>query len=79
MKTNEFSVLTIGWSFQVKKFGYRDWGWLLATGILGAILAFILLWNPIFAGLTIAIYAALSFIVIGIFQVLLAFRLRKLK
>jgi tetrahydromethanopterin S-methyltransferase subunit E len=71
--------MTIGWSFQVKKLGERDWGWLLMTGILGGLFAFIVLWNPVFAGLTIAIYAAFAFIVNGVFQVLLAFCLRRLR
>lgn len=73
------AIMTIGWAFMLRKLGDRDWGWLLATGILGGIFAFILLMNPVFAGLTIAFYAGFAFMVIGIFQILLAFRLRKLR
>ena len=54
---------------------FRYWFLPLILGLF----AFFLLWNPVFAGLTIAIYAALPIIVIDIFQVLLSFRLRRRK
>jgi len=55
-----------------------DWGWLLFIGITGVISAFIMIWNPVFAGLTIVAYTAVAFLSIGIFQIYLSFRLKKL-
>lgn len=72
------SIMAIGWSLELKRQQISDWGNLLAVGILGAILAFILLWNPVLAGFTIIFYTALAFIVIGIFQIYLSFKLKKL-
>ncbi|KAA9325652.1 HdeD family acid-resistance protein [Adhaeribacter soli] len=71
------SIMAVGWSLFLKRQGIPDWGNLLAIGILGIIFAFIMLWNPIFAGFTIVFYTAFAFIIIGVFQIYLAFRLRK--
>ena len=73
------SIMSIAWSIELKRLGVSDWGSILLVGILGVILSFILLWNPLFAGMTIVFYTAISFILIGIFQIYLAFRLRRLK
>lgn len=72
------SITAIFWSFEIKKLQVPNWGSLLFLGILGAIFAFILLWNPILAGLTIVIYTSLAFIMIGAFQVYFSLKLRKL-
>jgi uncharacterized membrane protein HdeD (DUF308 family) len=72
------SSLAIGLSFDLGKWRVPDWGWLLLIGIVGVILAFIMIWNPVFAGLTIVAYTAMAFLAIGIFQVYLSFRLKKL-
>jgi uncharacterized membrane protein HdeD (DUF308 family) len=72
------SSLAIGLSFELGRLRIPDWGLLLFFGILGLVLAFIMLWNPVFAGLTIVVYTAMAFLSIGIFQVYLSFRLKKL-
>lgn len=71
------SVMAIGWSLELKKYNVMDWGNLLGIGILGLILAFIMLWNPLFAGMTIVFYTASAFIIVGISQIYLSFKLRK--
>jgi uncharacterized membrane protein HdeD (DUF308 family) len=73
------SVIAIGWSIELKRQKLRDWANLLFIGILGSIFSFILLRNPLFAGMTLVIYTTLAFIVMGIFQIYLALRLRKIK
>jgi uncharacterized membrane protein HdeD (DUF308 family) len=72
------SSLAIGLSIDLSRLRVPDWGWLLFIGIVGVILAFIMIWNPVFAGLTIVAYTAMAFLSIGIFQVYLSFRLKKL-
>jgi uncharacterized membrane protein HdeD (DUF308 family) len=72
------SSLAIGFSIELSRLRIPDWGWLLFFGILGIVLAFILLWNPLFAGLTVVVYTAMAFLSIGIFQIFLSFRLMKL-
>lgn len=73
------SGMAIGHSIDLKRLHVPGWGYLLFLGILGLLFSFVLIWNPLFAGLTIVFYTALAFISLGIFQVILAFRLKKLK
>lgn len=73
------SIMAIGQSINLKRWHIEGWGYLLTIGILGLIFSFILIWNPVFAGLTIVFYTGMSFVMIGIFQVFLSFKLRKLK
>ncbi len=72
------SISTIGFAMDVKKYGSKNWGGLLVLGIIGTIVSFILIWNPVFAGLSVVILVALSFLFAGLFSILLAFQLRKL-
>ncbi len=72
------SIASISFALDVKKYGSRNWGWLLAFGIMGAIFAFILLWNPLLARMGIVVLIGLSFLFAGLFSILFAFQLRKL-
>ena len=72
------SIASIGFAMDVKKYGSKNWIGLLIFGILGAIVSFFLIWNPVFAGMSVVILVALSFLFAGIFSILLAFQLRKL-
>jgi uncharacterized membrane protein HdeD (DUF308 family) len=72
------SSMAIGLSFELSRYKVPNWGLLLLIGILGVIVAFIMIWNPVFAGLTIVVYTAIAFISIGIFRVYVSFKLRKL-
>lgn len=72
------SIASISFALDVKKYGSKNWGGLLIFGILGAIVSFILIWNPVFAGMSVVILVALSFLFAGLFSVFLAFQLRKL-
>ena len=73
------SIMAILWSFEFKRLQAPRWGGLLVLGILGAIFAFILLWNPVLASLTIVAYTALAFVMIGSFQVYFGLRLKKMR
>ena len=72
------SIASISFAMDIKKYGSKDWGGLLAFGILGAIVSFFLIWNPLFAGLSVVVLVALSFLFTGLFSILLAMQLRKL-
>lgn len=73
------SSMAIAWSIELKKYKVSNWGWLLFAGILGVILSFILLWNPLFAGLTVAVFTGIALITIGIFHIHFSIELKKLK
>lgn len=72
------SIAAISFAIDIKKYGSKGWGGLLVLGILGAIFSFILIWNPMFAGLSIVLLVSLSFILGGLFSIILSFQLRKL-
>ena len=73
------SLMAIGTSIDLKRFGILDWGNLMLIGVFGLIFSFFLIWNPLFAGITIVVWTALALISIGIFGIYFAFKLRKLK
>jgi uncharacterized membrane protein HdeD (DUF308 family) len=72
------SIATIGFAMDIKKYGSKNWGGLLILGIIGTIVSFILIWNPLFAGMSVVILIALSFLFAGLFSILLSLQLRKL-
>lgn len=72
------SVGAISFAIDIKRYGSKNWGGLLVLGILGTLFSFILIWNPVFAGLGIVVLIALSFLLTGMFSIFLALQLRKL-
>lgn len=73
------SVSGIGFALDLKNYGGNSWGYLLALGILGTLVSFFLLFNPIAAGMTLVAATGLVMLIIGIFHVFLALKLRKLR
>ncbi len=72
------SISTIGFAMDIKKYGNKNWGGLLVLGIIGTIVSFILIWNPLFAGMSVIVLVALNFLFAGLFSIFLSFQLRKL-
>lgn len=72
------SIAAVSFAIDIKKYGSKNWGGLLALGILGAITSFVLLWNPVFAGMSAVFFAALSFLFAGLFSMYFSLQLRKL-
>lgn len=72
------SVSAISFAMDLKRYGSKNWGVLLVLGILGTIFSFILIWNPLFAGMSVVVLIALSFLFAGLFSIFLSFQLRKL-
>ena len=72
------SIGAISLSLDLKSYGVLDWGTLMGIGILGVLFAFILLWNPLFAGMSVVIWTALAFIIAGIYNIYFSFKLKKL-
>ncbi len=70
------SLGLVRWSFLARQFDDKASGWLLAIGLLGAIVAILVFRNPIFIGTALAIMIALSLIAGGVFQIWLACRLK---
>jgi uncharacterized membrane protein HdeD (DUF308 family) len=73
------SIMAIGWAIELKKYKTLNWGMSLTAGILGVLFSLILLWNPVFAGLTLVFYTGFAFVMVGIFQIYRSLSLRSLK
>lgn len=62
---------------EARKANYKYWTWELALGIFLIVLALLFLWHPMALSFTLAIWTALAFIVLGVFRIVLTFRLRQ--
>lgn len=69
----------LGFAFELKNYGVLKWGNLAILSILGIILSFMLIANPIFTRVSIVVITALSFIITGILAIVLSLHLKKLK
>jgi uncharacterized membrane protein HdeD (DUF308 family) len=63
-------------AMQTRGEGREIWKWELIFGSVLILLAILFIWHPLILGMTIAIWTALAFIILGIFRILLTFRLR---
>lgn len=73
------SVMTISTSIDLKDSGEKKWGWILVLGISGIIFSLLLLWNPVLTGITVVLWTGFGFITLGLFHIILSFRIRKFK
>lgn len=72
------SIWGIGASIELQRSGVKGWGWTLALGILGLILAFILITNPIFAAGFIIYLFAFSLLCYGFMRIFYGIRLKSI-
>lgn len=72
------SIMAIVLAFNLKSYAVADWKNLLFLGILGTIFSFLLLWNPLFAGLSLVYWTAFAFIAIGIFYIYFSLKLKRI-
>lgn len=70
-------ISTISISLDLKRNGGSNWSWVLFSGILTAILAFMVLVNPLYAISTLSIFVGLSLIMAGIAAIMVGFQIRK--
>lgn len=73
------SFLLLGYSFEMKTLRILNWGNAAILSVLGVIFSFMLIVSPIFSGISLVVITGVSFIVIGISSIVLAFDLRKVK
>ncbi len=68
---------TVANAFTLRRLGYRNWGWSLALGLLGIILAFMVLANPIIGVVGVTTWLAVALLVLGVAAFVLGLRLRR--
>lgn len=64
---------------EARKNHHDYWVWEFVLGIFLMVLAAIFLWHPMLLGISIAVWTALAFIILGIFRIVLTLRLRRLR
>ncbi len=72
------SILGISSSYEMRQYGIMDWGWLMLVAVLALIFSFMMLWNPLFAGVSIVVWTGIAFIVTGFYMIYFSTRLIKL-
>lgn len=63
----------------IKEYYDVDWKTLMIVAVLGVILSLIMLFNPAFAGISIVLWTAFTFLTMGFYRIYIAIRLRKIK
>jgi len=69
----------VGFSFDMKTYGDSNWGWALLFAIGIIVFAVMILLVPAFGVANIIVWTGLSFILAGVFRIILAFSLKKWK
>jgi uncharacterized membrane protein HdeD (DUF308 family) len=72
-------ISVIGTSLDLKKYGVLDWGWLMLFGIFITTMAFFMILDPLFGFFNIIYLTFLSLLVYGVANIMLAFKLKKIK
>ena len=72
-----FNIISI--SFNIKKLGDTDWFWILLFGILVVIFAFMAIINPLIGASYLVFTLALALLFAGVANIMLSFRLKKVK
>ena len=70
---------TISTSFELKKEGVMDWGWILLLGVLITIFAFMSIINPLIGASYLIFTLALAIFLLGVANIFLSLQLRKVK
>ncbi|KFF10282.1 DUF308 domain-containing protein [Chryseobacterium soli] len=73
------SFQLLGFAFDLKSHKVLSWGNIALTSAGGIIFSLLLLFNPIFTGISLVTLTGISFIFIGIASIFLALDLRKIK
>jgi len=71
--------LVIGTSIDLKSQEVKNWRWILAMGILNAVLGMVMIVNPIFGASMVLIFTAISLLSLGMSMITVSLWLRKIK
>lgn len=70
------SIVTLSNAQALQRRGFKDWRWVMLTGVLGLLLAFIILVDPVFGAVNIVLWTGLGFIFSGLGRILVGLKLR---
>ncbi len=66
-------------STDLKEWGVKGWGWLMAFGILMTIVSFFMIMDPVFGAFQVVFLAAFAMIFMGTAYIILSFKLKEIK
>ncbi len=69
----------VGFSIDLQRYGSKNWGWLLAGGILTVLCSFAIIWYPVAGALSVVYVVAFAFLFMGMARIMLSFDLKRLK
>ncbi len=69
----------LGAAFDIRNLGISNWGWLFFGGLLTMVCAFLVLYYPAAGVASIITWSGMAFLVGGIFNLVLAFKLKSVK
>lgn len=72
------SIQGLGFSFDLKSYGLKQWWHLGVLSIMGIVLSILVILNPLATGISLAMLLAFSFVVAGISAIVLSIQLKKL-
>lgn len=68
----------VGVSMDMRRYGITGWGWTMALSILAILFAIGIIWVPAVGAFTFVFVVAYALLLLGIFRIYLAFKLRDL-
>jgi len=72
------SFLGISFALEMKKLGFKGWGWSMFWSVLTLIFSFLVLINPLIGMVSVVVLTAVPIIMMGIFAISLSLLLKKL-
>lgn len=67
-----------GYAMDLRRYGTREWWWYMAFGVLAILCALLILWQPAVGALYAVYMISFTFLIIGLFRVMLSFELKTL-
>ncbi len=72
-------ISLVSYAVTLKHFAVARWGWMLAGGVVSFLFALLIIFNPFLGFFTIIAWMSIACIATGVFNILLAFRLKRIK
>lgn len=69
----------VGFSLDMKEYGFLDWGWFMLFGVLIIIMAFFMILDPLFGFSNVVYLTSISLFIFGVANIMISLKLKKIK
>lgn len=69
----------VGFSLDMKEYGFLDWGWFMLFGVLIIIMAFFMILDPLFGFANVVYLTSISLFIFGVANIMISLKLKKIK